>query len=205
MSVLVKICGITNIEDALLAAEYGADILGFVFADSPRRVSAETALAICDMLPEHVLKAGVFVNEDPVVVESITTVCGLDLLQFHGDETPEYCARFGEMAVKALRVKDEESMADLSAYGVKTFLLDAYVPGRRGGTGRKFDWSLAAEAARNESIILSGGLTPDNVAEAIEQVRPYAVDVSSGVESSPGKKNAEKIMAFIGGAKREMS
>lgn len=203
MSILVKICGITNVRDALAAVSAGADVIGFVFADSPRRIDPEKAVEITAALPVGTLKAGVFVDEDSGVVKSIAEDCELDLLQFHGNETPEYCALFGDKAIKAMRVKDDSSLCDLGKYQVRAILLDAYVSGRPGGTGQTFDWALAARASEETKIILSGGLCPENVGAAIRAVRPVMVDVSSGVESSPGVKDLEKMRAFIKNAKKE--
>jgi phosphoribosylanthranilate isomerase len=202
VSVKVKVCGITNGADALAAAAAGADMIGFVFADSPRRIGAGDAAAIAGALPAGILKVGVFVDEDPVVVEMVAAISGLDLLQFHGNETPEYCAPFGARAIKAIRVKDEGCLCEVKRYGDTRMLLDTYVAGTAGGTGLTFDWGVAARVARDKPIILSGGLTPDNVAEALTIVNPYAVDVSSGVESAPGKKDAAKMREFVLNAKR---
>jgi len=195
--VRIKICGITNTGDALAAAELGADALGFVFAESPRRVSSGQAARISAELKFSITKVGVFVNEDADVVRDIAETCSLDTLQFHGSETPEYCRLFGSQAVKAFRVKDTVSLCELARYGAGPFVLDTYVEGTVGGTGRAYDWALAAEASANYRIILSGGLNPDNVRQAIAKVKPYAVDVSSSIEDSPGRKNIKTLKAFI--------
>lgn len=195
--VRVKICGITNIEDALLAVELGADALGFIFAESPRRVSSEGVASIVSQLPPFVSKVGVFVDEEKEEVAEIADVCGLDTLQFHGVEPPDYCTRFREKVIKSLRVKNADSIEVLPSYSVDAFLLDTHVEGVPGGTGVTFDWNLAVQAKKYGRIILSGGLNPQNVAEAIERVRPYAVDVSSGVEMRTGKKDPEKLRTFI--------
>ncbi len=200
--VRVKVCGITNESDATMAVELGADALGFVFADSPRRVSAEEAANICDGLPPFVSKVGVFVDEDDARVREIAARCGLDLMQFHGSETPAYCRLFGRKAVKAFRIKDAGSLAWVNKYGPGPILLDAFVEGKAGGTGLTFDWDLAGRVTGRSRIILSGGLNPGNVAEAITKVKPYAVDVSSGVESSAGRKDARKIREFIKAVRR---
>lgn len=196
--VRIKICGITNVDDGLLAAELGADALGFVFAESPRRVTPVMAGEVIERLPPLIAKVGVFANERKTVVSEIAAVCGLDVLQFHGDEPPEYCARFRGKVIKAIRVRGPESLAGLEAYAgaVDAFLLDAHVEGSLGGTGRTFDWDVAAKAKRYGPIILSGGLTPANVGEAVGRVRPYGVDVSTGVEERPGKKNGERMSMF---------
>ncbi len=195
--VRIKVCGITNTGDALAAAELGADALGFVFAESPRRVSPGQAARISAELASSITKVGVFVNEDADVVRDIAGACGLDTLQFHGSETPEYCRLFGSQAVKAFRIKDSIDLSELARYGTGPFVLDTYVEGIAGGTGQAYDWNLAAEASADYQIILSGGLNPDNVRQAIAKVKPYAVDVSSGIEDSPGKKNVKMLKAFI--------
>jgi phosphoribosylanthranilate isomerase len=203
MSVKVKICGITSAADALAAVEAGADLLGFMFyASSPRNVSLRTAAEIARQLPPFVVKVGVFVNADEDLVTRAIGDCGLNLLQFHGDEPPEYCAQFGLMSMKAFRIRDVESLTALPAYPTEAWLLDAFVKGKPGGTGEKFNWDLALEAKKfGKPIFLAGGLTPGNVAAAVKKVQPYAVDVSSGVEASPGKKDPAKVKAFIQAAK----
>jgi len=203
MSVKVKICGITNLEDALVAAEAGADALGFVFCEqSPRCVSIDAAAEIIRGLPPFLVKVGVFVNAPTDLVYRGIGQCGLNLLQFHGDETPEYCVQFGLMSMKAFRIRDQNSLLDLPGYQTDAWLLDAYVPGTLGGTGQRFNWELAVQARDlGRPIFLAGGLTAENVGEAVRLVKPYAVDVSSGVESAPGKKDHEKVRAFIREAK----
>lgn len=196
----IKICGITNLEDALLAVECGADSLGFIFAKSPRQITPQTARKIIEKLPPFIGKIGVFVNEPPSKVQRIARESGLTAVQLHGEEIPEFCAMLYPLTlIKAIRVKDEKDIAILSAYDcVTAFLLDSYSADKKGGTGKKFDWKLALLAKKyNKPIILSGGLTPDNVAEAVKLVKPYAVDASSGIESKPGKKDKKKIKAFI--------
>ncbi len=202
MTVRVKICGITNAADALLAVEAGADALGFVFAPSPRRVSVEEAAAIVGALPPFVAAVGVFVNERPARIREIVARCGLGFVQFHGDEGPEECGLFGARAIKAFRVKDAEALGGIERYPVGAFLLDGHLPGVRGGTGTAFRWELAAvAAAAGKPIILSGGLTAENVARAVAAAAPYAVDVSSGVESAPGKKDRARMEEFVRRAK----
>jgi phosphoribosylanthranilate isomerase len=203
MSVKVKICGITNAPDALAAVEAGADALGFMFYDkSPRCVSPAVAAGIIRQLPAHVVKVGVFVDAaEDLVVRSIRQ-CGLNLLQFHGDEAPEYCLQFGLMSMKAFRMRDAASLKALPGYRTDAWLLDAHTPGKPGGTGEKFDWDLAVEAVKlGCPVFLAGGLTPENVAAAVVKVRPYAVDVSSGVEVSPGRKDTVKVRDFIQSAR----
>lgn len=199
MSVKVKICGITNLADARAAVEAGADLLGFVFYEkSPRHVTVQAAKAIARQLPPYVAKVGVFVNASEELVSQALGECGLNVLQFHGDETPEDCVKFGVMSMKAFRVRDEESLKALPAYQTDAWLLDAYTPGVRGGTGATLNWDLAVEAMKfGRPIFLAGGLTPENVAQAVRKVQPFAVDVSSGVEASPGKKDHGKVRGFV--------
>ena len=199
MSVKVKICGITSVSDANAAAEAGADALGFMFWDkSPRAVSLGAAAEIVRQLPPFIVKVGVFVNAEEDLVTRAIRECGLNLLQFHGDETPEYCLQFGLMSMKAFRMRDAGSLKALANYPTDAWLLDAYSPGKPGGTGETFNWDLAREAqAWGRPIFLAGGLTPENVAEAVRAVRPFAVDVSSGVEAEPGRKDPAKVRAFV--------
>lgn len=198
--VRVKICGITDSFIAGAAVKAGADALGFVFAESPRRVDPETARRICLSLPPFVARVGVFVNSPPGVVREIVDYCGLDYAQLHGDETPEYCGNLRRRVIKAFKVRDAASLAKIREYPVAGVLLDALVPGQDGGTGRAFDWSLARDLPDVPPLVLAGGLTPENVGQAVRLVRPYAVDVSSGVETE-GKKDPEKIRLFIRRAK----
>lgn len=194
-----KICGITRIEDALVAAEAGADAIGLVFYDrSPRAVSMQQARAIIAALPPFVTTVGLFVNASRCEIGEILDAVPLDLLQFHGDETSAQCEGHGRPYIKALRVRPGENIAACCAeYNQASgILLDTYVPGVPGGTGEAFDWSLVP-ADLDKPVILAGGLTADNVRAAIAQVSPYAVDVSGGVEASKGVKDAEKIRAFI--------
>ncbi len=198
----VKICGITNLDDALAAIDAGADALGFVFYEkSPRNVNPMQASAIIAKLPPFVQTVGLFVNEEAERVNWTADFCGLDLIQLHGDEEPDYCPEIRRRVIKAFRVKDAASLISLRRYSVAGCLLDAWSPAAPGGTGETFNWDLAREAAACGPLILAGGLTPDNVRRAVEQVRPYAVDVSSGVEAAPGKKDPEKVKEFIRRAK----
>jgi phosphoribosylanthranilate isomerase len=203
MSVKVKICGITNTADALAAVQAGADALGFMLYDgSPRRIAVGAAADIVRQLPPFVIKVGVFVDAAEDLVRRAIGECGLNLLQFHGEERPEYCLQFGLMSMKAFRIRDADSLKALPGYPTEAWLLDAYVPGKSGGTGETFNWDLAARAKQQgRPIFLAGGLTPANVAEAIRRVQPYGVDVSSGVEVSPGRKDHEKVRAFIAAAR----
>lgn len=200
--VKVKICGTTNLDDALAAVDAGADALGFVFyAKSPRAVSPKTAAAIIAQLPPFVVPVGVFVDEEVSVVRQMLSDCGILVAQLHGSETPQYCVDLGRTVLKAIRVRHRRDLEGMMPYHVAGFVLDAFVPGVPGGTGQAIDWHLAAEATCVGPVILAGGLTPENVAEAIRRVRPYGVDVSSGVEASPGKKDHGKMRAFIANAK----
>lgn len=200
--VKVKICGITNLDDALTAVDYGADALGFVFyKKSPRFISPSNAAAIIKELPPFVTTVGVFVDEDAAAVRKIMDEAGLTVAQLHGSETLAYCKRLSRKYIKAVRVRGLKDIKGLGKYGPITFLLDTYVKGAAGGTGRAFDWDIAVESKKFGRIILSGGLTPSNVREAVELVSPYAVDVSSGVEKEPGRKDPVKVIKFIEAAK----
>jgi len=194
----IKICGLREVEHAVLAAELGADLLGFVFADSPRKIVPEQARKIIDKLPSSVFKVGVFVNADIRVINDIISYCGLDIVQLHGEETPEYCSAVQAQVIKAWRIKNEHTLVELEPYRnfVEMFLLDTFVKGTAGGTGLTFDWSMVRRAARYGKIIMAGGLTPENVASAIKTAAPYGVDVSSGVETA-GSKDMAKIESFI--------
>jgi phosphoribosylanthranilate isomerase len=200
--VRVKICGITSLEDALQAVQAGADALGFVFYErSPRNLDPLRAANIISGLPPFVQAVGLFVNDDAGFVNDTADRCRLDLVQLHGDEPPEYCEKIRRRVIKAFRVRDASSIAPVRDYRVAGILLDAYSPQAFGGTGLSFNWELAGIAREYGPVILAGGLDPDNVREAVERVAPYAVDVSSGVESSPGKKDPEKVREFIKRAK----
>ena len=204
MNVKVKICGVTNIEDALAAVDAGADALGFMFYEnSPRNVPAKVAADLIRQLPPFVAKVGVFVNAAEETVRRTIGECGIDTLQFHGDETPEFCLNFRPLKIfKAFRVENLESLTALPAYRTDAWLLDSFVAGKLGGTGAKFNWDLAVESKKlGRPIILAGGLTPENVLDAVRKVQPFAVDVSSGVESGPGKKDHAKVRRFIAEAK----
>ena len=207
MSVIVKICGITRPEDARAAVEAGADALGFVFyPGSPRFVALDAAAAIARELPPYIVRVGLFVDAPPDEVVAAVAACGLNLLQFHGEEPPDYCLQFGLMSMKAFRVRDAASLDALPNSPTDAWLLDAYVPGQLGGTGESFNWDLALQAGRyGRPIFLAGGLTPENVGEAVRRARPYAVDVSSGVEAAPGRKDHAKVRAFVSAAKRTAS
>lgn len=199
MRVRVKICGITNLDDALVAAEAGADAIGFVFyRRSPRFVEPERAAEIAWALPPFVDRVGVFVNASRADIARIADECGLTAVQLHGEEPPELCEGWRVPVIKALRTGADGPHPDPSGYpGARAFLVDAHVPSARGGTGNLADWGIARELARRLRVILAGGLTAQNVGEAIRVVRPYAVDVSSGVEIHPGVKDPGKIAAFL--------
>jgi phosphoribosylanthranilate isomerase len=203
--VRIKICGITNLEDARLAADLGAQALGFNFYPlSPRKVDPEAARAIIAQLPPLVLSVGVFVDEDAGVVRDLAARVGLDWVQLHGQESPEYCRSLGRRVIKAFRIKDAASLSFLAVYqgAAQALLLDTYRTGQVGGTGETFDWQLARRAHEYGRIILAGGLTPENVAQAIKIAQSQAVDVASGVEAAPGKKDPEKLRKFIAAVRR---
>jgi phosphoribosylanthranilate isomerase len=202
--VKVKVCGITNPEDARVAADAGADAIGLVFAESPRRVSVERAREIAAALPEGILKVGVFVDAEPGEVLRIAREVGLDYAQLHGDEPPEAAAEIrggGVRVMKALRVRNAEALAAVERYEADLFLLDAWSAKTRGGTGARFDWELAKSLRGRDNIVVSGGLGPENVREAIEYFEPYGVDASSSLEERPGKKSGERVRRFVGAAR----
>lgn len=199
MRTRVKICGITRVEDALNAIEQGADAIGLVFFEqSARNVSIEQAKEIAIAIPAFVTVVGLFVDAKTKFIEQVISTVGLDLLQFHGDETPEECARYGIPFIKAIRVRNDTNLIQYAKEfsGAKGLLLDTYAEGVAGGTGHVFDWNLIPEKL-GMPVILAGGLNAENVAQAIKQVKPYAVDISGGVESAKGIKDAAKIAAFM--------
>ncbi|MEO5345537.1 MAG: phosphoribosylanthranilate isomerase [Magnetococcus sp. YQC-9] len=198
MTPRVKICGITRIEDALAACDAGADALGFVFfARSKRFVTPKQAAMIVARLPPFVTVTGLFVNASREEILSTAAVCRLDLIQLHGDEPPKACRDLPGRVIKGVRVATAGDLVGLERYPVHGLLLDAKVANQFGGTGHAFDWSILQGYRLSLPLILAGGLHPDNVAEAVWRVRPYAVDVSSGVESAPGIKDTEKMVRFI--------
>jgi phosphoribosylanthranilate isomerase len=204
-NVAVKICGITDSKDALMAVELGAGALGFIFAYSPRRISPQKARDIINAIPPFVKTVGVFVNEDPAVIRDVRHYCGLDLVQLHGDESPDLCDELMPYTIKALRIKAESSLRMAQAYRgkVRALLLDTYSKSQAGGTGKTFDWQLAIKIKKlGIPIILAGGLGPSNIDDAISAVRPYAVDVNSGVEKHPGKKSHTLIEDLMQKVKR---
>jgi phosphoribosylanthranilate isomerase len=194
----VKICGITCREDAVAAVEAGADALGFVFVPgTPRCVPPEVAEGIVGVLPPFITPVGVFMNQPLEEVVRIAARCGLQAIQLHGDEPEAYSRRIPLRVIKAVRVRDAESLRILPTYPAHAFLLDAFVEGQPGGTGTPIAWELAVQAKGHAPIILSGGLRPETVGPAVRRVRPYGVDVSSGVEVSPGRKDHQKVREFI--------
>ncbi len=200
MTTRIKICGITNLADAQLAVELGADALGFIFyRQSKRYVAPALAAEICAALPPFVTKVGVFVNESEVDIRKTLNDCRLDAVQLHGEESPEFCQRFPVKVIKAIRVRNEDSLRAAADYDVDALLLDTYTAEQHGGTGQKFDWTLARQAKTmlRPPIVLSGGLTPENVGDAICQTEPFAVDVASGVEAELGRKDPEKLRRFF--------
>ena len=197
MTTRIKICGITNQADAEKAAELGANALGFVFADSSRRIKPSIAREISQALPPFISKIGVFVNEDINTIKELYEYCRLDAVQLHGDEHSEYTKSLTVPFIKAFKVSGNEVIKQIEEFGLRYFLLDTYDKNQSGGTGKSFNWRIAKKASKFGKIILSGGLNPDNIREALETVNPYAVDVSSGIEKSPGLKDYHKMEIFI--------
>ena len=202
--VFTKVCGITNPGDARVAVDAGADAIGLIFAESPRKVSLEEARKVSIALPENILKVGVFVDAEPDEVLQVAREVGLNLAQLHGDETPETLAAIrnaGLPVMKALRVRNTEALGALERYEADLFMLDAWSARARGGTGETFDWGLAKSVKGRGNIVVSGGLTPENVREAVEFFEPYGVDASSSLEERPGKKSGERVRRFVRAAK----
>jgi len=198
LQIKVKICGMTQLKDALFAVEQGVDAVGFIFyKKSPRAVTMKTVREIITKLPPLVDTVGVFVNESAERLNKIADYCGLDLVQLHGEESPALCRKIHRRVIKAFRVKDLQSIKQLEKFPVSGFLLDTFSDDLHGGTGKTFDWNLALPAKKMGPVILAGGLTPRNILQAVRQVRPYGVDVCSGVEKSPGIKDLEKVRAFL--------
>lgn len=198
----VKICGVTSLQDLELCIDAGADAVGFNFyARSPRRVDLETARKLVQALAGRALAVGVFVDASYDQIEVVKARTGIGCVQLHGAEPPELLARLLPHAYKAIRMRDASSLVEARRFGGEHILLDAYVPGQPGGTGARFDWELAGELAAERRVTLAGGLEPANVAAAVARVRPYCVDVASGVEAAPGRKDAAKVREFIRAAK----
>ncbi len=198
--VRIKICGITNKQDAIEASGLGADMLGFIlYRDSKRYIEPKKIRDVLNEVPDTIAKVGVFVDENAKKVIEIAQDCSLDMLQFHGKESPEYCAQFKDSykIIKAFRIQDKKSLKSINGYDVDYYLLDTHIDGLKGGTGKTFDWKLIEGYELLKPVILSGGLTPENVGSAIQNVAPYGVDVSSGVEASPGKKDLKLMKEFV--------
>ena len=195
--VKIKICGLTRVEDVEAAVETGADAVGFVFAASPRRISIDTAKRLSGYVPRGVLSVGLFLDQDRSEIEQVVAAVALDILQFHGCETEQECSVFNVPWLKAVAMENAESLmqAERDFPGAAGLLLDSHSKGKRGGSGKLFDWSLSRPV--DKPVWLAGGLNPDNVGEAIHTVRPYAVDVSSGVETQPGIKSVTRMSAFV--------
>ena len=202
--VKVKICGMTNLKDVKVAVDGGVDAVGFIFyKKSPRSVTMQAVRKIVLELPAFVNSVGVFVDETAEQINKISDHCKLDRVQLHGDESPAFCKKIRHRVIKAIRVKDIQSLKKLSDYPVCSFLLDTFSEDQYGGTGKVFDWNLAYSAKKYGPIILAGGLTPNNVRQAIQRIQPYGVDVCSGVESQPGIKDHKKMQAFLKNVKAE--
>ena len=202
--VKVKICGMTNLKDVKVAVDGGVDAVGFIFyKKSPRSVTMQAGRKIVLELPPFVDSVGVFVNETAEQINKIADRCNLDRVQLHGNESPTFCKKIRRRVIKAIRVKDIQSLKKLSDYPVSSFLLDTFSEDQYGGTGKVFDWNLAYPAKKYGPIILAGGLTPNNVRQAIQRIQPYGVDVCSGVESQPGIKDHKKMQTFLKNVKAE--
>jgi phosphoribosylanthranilate isomerase len=199
MPIRIKICGITRLEDAKIAASLGVDALGFIFYQkSPRVIKPEDAAAIIRELPPFVSRVGVFVDEEIERVVAIARATGIDTVQLHGSESPRYCGKVPLPVIKAFSIEPSSDLALLEQYHVSGFLLDTWHSGRRGGTGKTFDWSIASAAcAKFDHVILAGGLNPSNMVEALTTVHPYGVDINSGVEIKPGIKNPHKMREAV--------
>lgn len=204
--VKVKICGITDLRDALKAYELGADLVGFIFFEkSPRKIEPDRARVIIEDLPKDLPKVGLFLNQDLDTVRSMAERCHLDILQLHGEEDPDYCGRLRKdfKIIKSFKVKDPSSIKGVDRYKeVDYYLFDTYVKGIPGGTGKSFNWDILGGKSFKKPVFLAGGLTPKNVGEAVRTFSPYAVDVASGVEKSPGKKDYGLLKEFIDNAKK---
>ena len=199
MRTRIKICGITCLEDAQFAVYCGVDALGFMFFEGSKRfIDVESARDICQAMPPCLTKVGVFVNASKEQVHHAQQTCGLDTLQFHGEEAPDWCRQFDAKTMKAFRVGDAETLESLDDYDVNAWLVDSYQPGERGGTGHSFQWDLlSAIRPYRKPLFLAGGLTSDNIQKAIREVQPFGVDVSSGVELAPGRKCPDKVASFV--------
>lgn len=197
----IKICGLTNRDDAKQAVKLDADALGFIFADSPRRITPETARKIIISLPSFVSKVGVFVDEDPRIIQEISDYCHLDFVQLHGEKCWEYCDSISRPFIKVFAVKDRTVLDHVRSRNLQYFMLDTSHAHLHGGTGQIFDWQIAKEASSMGQLILSGGLNPGNIKDALTVAQPYAVDICSGIEKIPGVKDIDKMKTFIEGVK----
>ena len=198
----LKICGITNLSDAEIAVDYGADAIGFVFAESERKVSKETVKNIVQKLPPFVTLVGLFVNEAAKGIKEICKYCGINTIQLHGNEPPDFLHNLRQFKIiKAFRIRNESDIHQIETYQANAILLDGYVENKMGGTGTTFDWKIVKKIKTSSPIIIAGGLTHVNVLEAIKIAKPYGVDVSSGVEIHPGKKDKQLIRKFIDAVK----
>lgn len=195
----IKICGMTREADVQYAAALGVDAVGFVFAESPRSVAPDVVCRLSRSIPPFVNIVGVFVDAEPDRIRRIASTCRLDWIQLHGQESPVYCRDLGLHVLKVIRVKNRDSIRAMKPYKgfVDGFVLDTYVKGQKGGTGKTFEWALAREAKAYGPVIVAGGLTPDDVQETVRQAEPYGVDVSSGVESAPGIKDHDRMRRFV--------
>jgi len=199
----IKICGVTSVDDALAVADSGADAIGLNFvAGSPRHISVALARSIVDAVGPRVEWIGVFADAEESVLRDTRAQVGLDAWQLHGSESPDLLDRLGDAAFKAVRIGDSADVALAAAYGGQRLLVDAKISGSLGGTGESFDWSLLAPLQGKRRVVLAGGLRPDNVARAVAEVRPFGIDTASGVESAPGRKNAELVQRFVAEARR---
>ncbi len=197
MTIRIKICGITNLDDAKSVADLGAHAIGFVFAESSRRIKPSVVREISKLLPPFISKIGVFVNEEMKTIKEMYEYCYLDAVQLHGDEDLQYIDSLSLPSIKAFKVSGNEVIKQIEQFGLSYFLLDNFDKNLSGGTGKKFDWQIARKASKLGNLILSGGLNPENIKEALETVNPYAVDISSGVEKSPGIKDYQKMESVI--------
>lgn len=198
----IKICGTTNIGDALAAISLGTNALGFIFAPSPRQITPEAAMKICQEVPPYIWRVGVFVNADWPEVKQIADLGFLSHLQFHGQESPAYCAQAPLPVIKTIKIKGKEDLKEIAKYDQDLFLFEGFHPEKAGGSGETFPWELVSEIKGKINFILAGGLNPQNVSRAISLLHPWGVDVCSGVEESPGKKDRNKLAQFIKEVKR---
>lgn len=198
--VKIKVCGITNVEDALECVKLGVDALGFIFAESKRRVNKETVREIINKLPPFITLVGIFVNEEKKIIEETAEYCRLDALQFHGQETTHYCQEFvglGYKTIKSFSIRDKDSLEEINKFIVSAYLFDTFKEGMPGGTGTCFDWNIIKKISFTKPVIISGGLNLNNITRCIKLLQPYGIDICSGVEKYPGKKDKNKLRKFI--------